>query len=167
MRDSKEPTHPQSEPPAQDCGQDQSMMSTARKPDVPDVILAKWQRVVDLMAGIIGVPAGLIMKVDPPQIEVFVASATAGNPYKKGESADLNTGLYCETVMVQCRPLLVPNALEDPDWDHNPDIELGMVYYLGFPLQWPDGEIFGTICVLDSRENPKASAYQDLLMEFA
>ncbi|MFH0959866.1 MAG: PAS domain S-box protein [Pseudomonadota bacterium] len=49
--------------------------------------------------------------------------------------------------------LLVPDALKDPKWDHNPDIPLGMICYLGYPLQWPDGDIFGTICILDNREN--------------
>jgi PAS domain S-box-containing protein len=138
----------------------------SKKPDIPDEFTVKWQRIVDLMAGTVGVPAGLIMKVDPPQIEVFISSATEGNPYKKGERADLNTGLYCETVMQQRSPLLVPDALQDPQWDHNPDIELGMIYYLGFPLVWPDGEIFGTICVLDAKNNPQASTYKDLLYEF-
>ena len=141
-------------------------ISPPSKPEIPDETLAKWQRIVDLMARIVGVAAGLIMKIDPPQIEVFVASATEGNPYEKGERADLGTGLYCETVMAQRSPLLVPDALKDPNWDHNPDIELGMVFYLGFPLMWPDGEIFGTICVLDSRENQQAVAYQELLAEF-
>jgi PAS domain S-box-containing protein len=138
----------------------------SKKPDIPDELTVKWQRVVDLMARTVGVPAGLIMKVDPPQIEVFISSATKGNPYTKGERADLNTGLYCETVMKQRYPLLVPDALQDPQWDHNPDIELGMIYYLGFPLVWPDGEIFGTICVLDVKDNPHASTYKDLVYEF-
>ena len=136
------------------------------KPSVPDDILTKWQRIVDLIAEIVGVPAGLIMQVDPPQIEVFITSSTAGNPYEKGERADLNTGLYCETVMAERSQLLVPDALKDPDWDHNPDIELGMVSYLGFPLEWPDGEIFGTICILDNKENPYTPTYQELLAEF-
>jgi PAS domain S-box-containing protein len=136
------------------------------KPNIPDEVIVKWQRIVDLMAKTVGVPAGLIMKVDPPQIEVFISSATEGNPYKHGERADLNTGLYCETVMKQRSPLLVPDALHDPQWDHNPDIELGMIYYFGFPLVWPDGEIFGTICVLDNKDNPQASTYKELLSEF-
>ena len=142
------------------------VQKASKKPEISDELIAKWQRIVDLMARTVGVPAGLIMKVDPPQIEVFISSATKGNPYKKGERADLNTGLYCETVMKQRSPLLVPNALQDPQWDHNPDIELGMIYYLGFPLVWPDGEIFGTICVLDFENNPQASTYKDLLYEF-
>jgi len=49
------------------------------------------------MAEIVGVPAGLVMRVEPPQIEVFLTSDTRGNPYRKGERADLDTGLYCET----------------------------------------------------------------------
>ncbi|WP_445475587.1 PAS domain S-box protein [Methanococcoides methylutens] len=137
-----------------------------KKPGIPDKIVAKWQRIVDQMARVIGVPAGLIMKVDPSQIEVFLSSVTEDNPYEKGERADLNTGLYCETVMKQRRQLLVTDALKDTEWDHNPDIELGMIYYLGFPLEWPDGEIFGTICVLDVKDNPKATSYAELIFEF-
>ncbi|MEI7868728.1 MAG: hypothetical protein WCI11_12620 [Candidatus Methylumidiphilus sp.] len=44
-------------------------------------------------------------------------------------------------------------ALKDPDWDHNPDIKLGMISYCGLPLTWPDGHIFGTLCILDEKEN--------------
>jgi PAS domain S-box-containing protein len=138
----------------------------SKKPDIPGEFTVKWQRIVDLMARTMGVPAGLIMRVDSPQIEVFVSSATGGNPYEQGERADLDSGLYCEAVMKQRSPLLVPDALQDPQWDHNPDIELGMIYYFGFPLVWPDGEIFGTLCVLDRKDNPQASTYKDLLYEF-
>ncbi|MBN1253657.1 MAG: PAS domain-containing protein [Deltaproteobacteria bacterium] len=141
-------------------------VKASKKPATTDEFIAKWQRIVDLMARTVGVPAGLIMRVDPPQIEVFISSATEGNPYKQGERTDLNTGLYCETVMKHRTPLLVPDALKDPQWKHNPDVALGMTYYLGFPLVWPDGEIFGTICVLDTEENLQASTYKDLLYEF-
>lgn len=137
-----------------------------RKPDIPDKIVAKWQKIVDLMSKVIGVPAGLIMKVHPKEIEVFVSSGTEGNPYEKGEKAQLKTGLYCETVMAQRRQLLVPDARKNPKWDHNPDIKLNMVAYLGLPLIWPDGEIFGSICVLDNKENPYSAVYQKLLAQF-
>jgi len=136
------------------------------KPDVPSNIQEKWQTIVDLMAKILEAPAGLIMKVDPPQIEVFISSKNKRNPYEKGERANFDTGLYCEMVIKQRAPLLVPDALKDPEWDHNPDIKLGMIYYCGFPLEWPGGEIFGTICVLDYKDNSKATAYNDLISEF-
>jgi hypothetical protein len=46
-----------------------------------------------------------------------------------------------------------PNALIDPDWMCNPDVKLGMVAYYGIPLNWPNGEVFWTICILDNKEN--------------
>ena len=90
-------------------------LSPPSKPEISDETLAKWQRIVDLMAKTVGVPAGLIMKIDPPQIEVFVASATEGNPYEKGERADLDTGLYCETVMAQRSPLTGSRCSRRPE----------------------------------------------------
>jgi DNA-binding CsgD family transcriptional regulator len=136
------------------------------KPPIPDDMLAKWQRVVDILASIVDVPAGLIMKAVPPKHHVFISSATEGNPYTTDTTFELNTGLYCDTVMEDRRLLIVPNALEDPEWNQNPDLEHGMVFYMGFPLVWPDGTIFGTICVLDRQNNEKAVQYVDLLSEF-
>ena len=66
---------------------------------VPAQVIQKWQEITDLLAEILHVPAALIMKVEPPNIKVFVSSKSKGNPYERDELACLNTGLYCETVM--------------------------------------------------------------------
>jgi PAS domain S-box-containing protein len=137
-----------------------------KKPDIPLEIQSGWQRIVDLMAGILSVPAGLIMKVDPPQIEVYLSSVTENNPLPKGTRAEYGIGMYCETVMEKRAPLLVPDASKDPAWCQSPGAKMGMVFYLGYPLVWPDGEIFGTICVLDEKENPRAIRFRELLCEF-
>lgn len=129
-------------------------------------MLGKWQRVVDLLARILEVPAGLVMELDGSSLKVCVSSSSEGNPYEQGEMADLDTGLYCETVMAERSELLVSNALKDAVWRDNPDIEKNMLFYLGLPLTWPDGEVFGTICVLDTDNNKKAVQYRGLLEEF-
>lgn len=133
--------------------------------EVPDDFLAKWQNTTNVMADIFEVPAGLIMRVLPEQIEVLVSSHTAGNPYEADEKANLNTGLYCETVMATRAMLAVPDALADPDWMNNPDVALNMISYLGVPLVWPDDTVFGTICVLDSKHRSFDQKYADLLWE--
>jgi PAS domain S-box-containing protein len=134
--------------------------------EVPEPVIANWQITVDLLAEIAGVPAALIMRVHAHDIEVFVASRGPGNVYHPGEKAPLDTGLYCETVMsTQCK-LLVPNALKDPHWDHNPDITLGMISYCGLPLTWPNGELFGTIRTLDKKENAYPPRTHQLLERF-
>lgn len=125
---------------------------TLSKPEIPAEVLEQWQGMVDIMASVCSVPAALIMKVVPSELEVLVSANVEGNPYKIGDRALLNTGLYCEKVMKTRDLLVVPNALKDPEWQNNPDIEHGLTCYVGYPLIWPDGEIFGTICVLDRRE---------------
>jgi transcriptional regulator with GAF, ATPase, and Fis domain len=137
-----------------------------QKPDIDEDTIRKWQRIVDLMARACQVPVGLIMRIDLPHIEVFVSSATDRNPYEKEERAVLDTGLYCETVIKKRLPLLVADALKDPEWDHNPDIRLGLTYYCGFPITWPNGDIFGTLCILDYSENTHATAQRELIAEF-
>ena len=132
---------------------------------VSDDFLGKWQQTTNVMAGIFDVPAGLIMRVWPEQIEVLVSSHTPGNPYEAHEKANLNTGLYCETVMATRDVLQVPHALEDEHWQDNPDVALNMISYLGVPLLWPDQEVFGTICVLDSKKRLYQERYVALLWE--
>lgn len=132
---------------------------------VPEPIMEKWQGIVDLMAELVGVPAGLVMHIAENDIEVFVSSKTAGNPYKPGDREHLlGSGLYCETVIKTGKKLLVPNALSDKDWQNNPDVKLNMISYLGFPILLPNGKPFGTICVLDNKENSYSQTYERLIL---
>lgn len=128
-------------------------ITSDEKPDISDLTVKKWQDIIDLLSLTINVPSALIMRIKEKHIEVFLKSAGKNNPYKIDEKADLLSGLYCETVIGTKSCLIVPNALKDPLWKENPDIKLNMISYLGFPIIWPDGEIFGTICVLDNKEN--------------
>jgi diguanylate cyclase (GGDEF)-like protein/PAS domain S-box-containing protein len=134
--------------------------------EVPHEVQASWQTTINILAELTEIPAALIMRVHPREIEVFLSSQSKGNVYEQGERAPLDTGLYCETVMDSRKELLIPDALNDPAWDHNPDIELGMISYLGLPLSWPNGEIFGTICILDTKRNEYSTTYRSLLERF-
>ncbi|MEL3921732.1 GAF domain-containing sensor histidine kinase [Aeromonas enteropelogenes] len=134
--------------------------------EIPDSLRLSWQKTINLMAELFQVPAGLIMRVHPNEIEVFITSQTPDNCYPAGAREHLDSGLYCERVMDTRQELLVPNALKDPEWDHNPDIKLGMISYCGLPLCWPDGRIFGTICVLSREENDYGGLYRQLLWQF-
>ena len=119
-----------------------------------DAVLKEWQDAVDVVAELAQVPAGLVMRIEGPEIAVFLSSQTQGNPYNPGDREHLaGSGLYCERVINTREKLLVPDARKDPEWDSNPDIKLSMYSYMGFPILQPDGEVFGTLCILDSREN--------------
>ncbi|GEC94358.1 hypothetical protein ZRA01_04310 [Zoogloea ramigera] len=133
------------------------MSPPAAYPEVPDFLLAQWQELMSLVSVDCGVPAALIMRVHPSQIEVLVSDGS-DSPYHPGERENLCTGLYCEHVIATRDRLHVANALTDPNWDHNPDLRLGMISYLGYPLLWPDGVPFGTLCILDRAENHYSEA---------
>lgn len=134
---------------------------------IPNDVLEKWQTVVDNMAEVMGVPAGLIMRTDGEDIAVVVSSRTPGNPYHVGESERLaGSGLYCEAVIASGADLMVADALADPAWRNNPDVPRGMVSYLGFPIFWPNKKPFGTICVLARRNNVYSETYRRLVGQF-
>jgi signal transduction histidine kinase len=139
-------------------------ISSVSKPEIAPSIINKWQSLIDVAAKIAKVPAGLIMKLNEDTIEVFIKSRTKGNPYKAGEEAKLVYGLYCETVIGTQNKLLVPDATKSPVWkDNNPDVDINMISYLGLPINWPDGEVFGTVCLLDNKENQYSQDYIDFL----
>ena len=133
--------------------------------EVPSEIVQKWQEIVNLLAEIIHVPAALVMKLEPPNIKVFVSSESSGNPYEKDEVACFDPGLYCATVIKSQQQLLIPDALQDEEWKSNPDVKLGMISYLGFPIAWPDGQVFGTVCVLDDKRNAYTEPYRKFLLQ--
>jgi diguanylate cyclase (GGDEF)-like protein len=133
------------------------------KPDISDSILEKWQNILNLITKIMHVPAGLIMKLDIDTIEVLVKNNNFPHPYEVGAKEHLCAGLFCETVLGNNTTLLVPNALKKPYWKTNPDVMLNMISYLGMPIIWPDRQHFGTICVLDNKENKYSEDFIDLL----
>ena len=137
-----------------------------KKPEIPRDMIAEWQRVVDLAAGLVNVPASLVMKTNPPDHAVLVSSKGDENPYEVGRSFVLNPKLYCNAVLEDRGELVVRDARTETAWQDNEDLEHGMTFYIGYPLMWPDGSLFGTICVLDTRDNEKAVACRELLQEF-
>lgn len=135
--------------------------------EVDEHTLAGWQAIVNLMASICGVPAGLIMKATADEIEVFVSSQTEGNPYPVGDRKKwVGSGLYCEHVIRTASPLHVPDARADANWSDNPDIKLDMIAYHGYPIMAPSGDVFGTICVLDQKSRPLDPLYDQLCTVF-
>ncbi len=120
---------------------------------VPDDVRRSWQEIVDLLSDHCQVPASLIKRVHKHDMEVYACNRTIKHPYSRGHRDRLDGDRYCEEVIRSRNPLLVTDARKDPRWRDNPDLSLGMVSYLGMPLTWPDGEIFGTICVFDKKAN--------------
>lgn len=136
-------------------------------PNIPTAVKEKWQNIVSLISELINVPATLIMRIVESDITVFASNHNKHNPYHIGEKEHLSgSGLYCETVIKTKSRLLVPNALNDEKWKNNPDVKHNMISYLGYPVLYPDGTPFGTICVLDNKENHFSETVEQLIINF-
>jgi diguanylate cyclase (GGDEF)-like protein len=130
-------------------------------------VLDEWQHISNLVADFCNVPVALIMRKHVDAIQVVVGSEHALSPFKRNETAPLNGDLCCEWVINTQQPLHIPNALHDPQWDHNPDIDLGMIFYYGVPINLPDGAPFGTLCILHCEEKVASEKEMKLVKRFA
>ncbi len=130
-------------------------------------ILEGWQNMLNLATEILKVPAGLITRIDGPEIEVFLSSQSKDNPYSEGFKAQYpDSGFYCEWVAKHRHDLLIPDARLDPEWKDNAAVDMNMVSYLGMPIMRPDGEVFGTICFLDRKQNSHNETIIKLVGQF-
>lgn len=118
-------------------------------------VLNEWQNILNDTARILGVPAGLITRVDGEEIEILLSSETDGNPYPAAlRSQYPNSGWFCEHTLKSKGLNLIPDALQDSRWKDNAAVvNLHMISYLGMPINRPDGGQFGTICFLDNKQN--------------
>lgn len=132
--------------------------------EIPVCLLERWQSIADLAAGIISVPAALIMKTGNECMEVLISSKTTGNPYHPGDSEKL-LSFYCGTVIKTQKELLIPDVRADSHWYKIPDVKPAMISYLGYPINTPDNRPLGTLCVLDKKVNTYSPLYAQLLRQ--
>jgi len=130
------------------------------------VPLDKWQKTVDVMARIFKAPAGFIVQYRPKGYQIVISSDQESNPYPAGEVIPADTNIFCKKVVQDGQVLYVKNAPLDPEWDTNAEVtQDGFNSYLGLPVQWPTGEPFGTICVMDYATTDYGTEYLDLIGE--
>jgi GAF domain-containing protein len=135
--------------------------------NVAGEMIESWQSMLNLGAELAGVPAGLITRISGKEIEIFLSSNSTGNPYYEGLKTKYpDSGFYCEWVAMHREPLLLPDARLDPVWKENSAVKINMVSYLGMPIMRPDGEVFGTICFLDSKQNSHNETIKKLIHQF-
>lgn len=130
------------------------------------LLLERWQCMVNLMAQLAQVPCVLINRVQQQEICVQVASSIVDQPFHGGECIPLPLNSYCSQVIATIQPLLVENATGSCFQPNNPSYDAGFSYYYGLPLCWPDGQIFGTVCMLDSASAGRAVQHRALLTLF-
>lgn len=134
----------------------------------PELSLEKWQKTVDIMARIFRAPAGFIVQYRGDQgYQITVASRQESNPYPPGTDIPKETDIFCRDVIRTVAPLYLPNASKKPQWANIPEVaDDGFESYLGMPICWPDGTVFGTICVMDFEVTDYEDSFFGLMEQF-
>ncbi|MDN3920271.1 bifunctional diguanylate cyclase/phosphodiesterase [Roseateles violae] len=133
---------------------------------IPHLYLAKWQKLVDMLAELYGAEAALINRVDPDRLlRVQVASAGSGNPFAAEPDAILGADAYCASVLAGPGALAVHDAEQDAQWRPRLAANRQLRAYLGVPLQWPDKSSYGTLCVLSRGAADYPEAMRALLWQ--
>lgn len=129
-----------------------------------DIEWVHWQKLVNSVAALFNSPVAFINQASIKGIEVLVASELPTTHYSPGGSASLETNVYCHHVVKKNAPLYIQNASETDEWNDNPELtEDNYVSYLGYPIHWPDGQCFGTICVMDTAPTNYKKQFLDML----
>jgi len=136
-----------------------------RKTIIPSPIIEIWQRVVDVISDLLSVPSVMINRLEPPELEVFRSNISPNNPFPSGTRMQM-AGIYCETAAKKRQRVQIEDARKDPLWADSPTAKAGIFAYLGYPVFWPNGEVFGTICAVDTKENKWGKRYESLLQTF-
>ena len=127
--------------------------------------IANWQEMADVIAAVCEIPCAVILKFEEPELEVLGSNTSKDNPFQAGQRVEIFDH-YCEATIKSKKQVLIPNALKDPKWAKGPETKIGLIAYLGQPLFWPDGEVFGTLCLLDRKENHFEKNSEALLLQF-
>lgn len=136
------------------------------KPIIDDATLSKWQSITTILSRLMDARAGLINRIDSDYLEIFTTSINDKNPYKTGMCGKTGHGDYCEMVIGRKKRFMMADASKDEVWKNSPYIKYNFISYYGLPLVWPDGEVFGTLCVIDDKVNDFSDDFQSIFREF-
>lgn len=125
------------------------------------VSIEKWQQTVNLLAEFFSAPAAFLVQYSERGYQITIASEQSSNPYDAGSIIVPDANIFCRKIIESNNPLYVKHAQADSIWDTNSEVyEDGFTSYLGVPVRWPNGRIFGTFCVMDYRQTD----YQDIYL---
>jgi len=136
------------------------------KPIIEESIISKWESITTILARLLDARAGLINRLSEEYMEIFVMSNNDKNPYKIGSCSRVGHGDYCEMVVGKRAKFALENASKEAIWKDSLYMKYNFISYYGLPLLWPDGQVFGTLCVIDDKENVFSEDFQSIFTEF-
>jgi len=129
---------------------------------IPEKTTEQWQKLLELLVEKAAAKDALLTEYDKPFLKIIKVSENGKNIFSEGDKLILS-GYYCQTVIEDQKKLEINNAAADQVWKDAPELKLGLKSYLGLPIFWPTGELFGTICIHDNQNREFEAAVKKQL----
>ncbi|MBG9997669.1 sensor domain-containing diguanylate cyclase [Pseudoalteromonas sp. NSLLW24] len=128
------------------------------------ISLHKWQKTIDLITGLFSAPSGYIVQATSKGYRVVIRSNEGGSNFETNPILPPQTPLFCRHVAETNNTLYVNDASNNDTWNTLPEVvEDGVESYLGLPIHWPEGEVFGTLCLKDTKITSYTDEYFELI----
>lgn len=138
-----------------------------QKLGVPNKIFSSWQDLLELFSQLSHTPVAMITRLHQNKLEVYCANHGIHNPYRIGAVFELGSHHFCETTIKNDAILVVKDAAKDENWQKTSAVtKEHIAAYLGIPLHWPNGTPFGSLAILDTKENEFEIYIRELLAVF-
>jgi len=127
---------------------------------------APFDRLTRLAAKLVQTPLALVSLVDANR-QFFKSSVGLPEPVLCERETPLSHS-FCKYVVATGEPLIVDDAREHAYLSQNPAVaSLGVIAYLGVPLQTMEGHVLGSFCVIDSKPRRWSEDEIEILRELS
>ncbi|WP_341662684.1 EAL domain-containing protein [Vibrio sp.] len=124
---------------------------------IPKDISNSWQININLIGEIMSIPTALIIGTHG-QNEVVTSNQNNQSSYNTPNSEGQNKGLCCWLEDAHVKPFSNSKSF----WS----CVCQSGFCLGLPIKWPNGDLFGTICVFGNDVHLSKYSYQKLVLNF-
>ena len=131
---------------------------------IPEDISSSWQNNINLIAEIMSIPTALIVDTQKDKAKVVESNKNAWSSSNISKPRVKNKDLCCwvedEHIMITEHDKLTSGSdtfLSHENWSDS---------CLGLPIKWPNGHVFGTICIWGNDVYSPMFCYQELISSF-
>lgn len=128
--------------------------------------ISKWQNLVNMLAELFDAASGDIIQYRGDHFSVVTTSQNKENFLSARSTWEWETKTFCRYIVENKSGIYINNAINHDFWCDAPFVASGTVCsYFGEPIYWPNGNIFGSFCVIDNKPTDYSSKLKPLLSQ--
>jgi diguanylate cyclase (GGDEF)-like protein/PAS domain S-box-containing protein len=114
--------------------------------------IEKWEQIVELLTEIFDVSCGVVIQHLDDELNVVASSSNSDDYLCVNSACSRNIKNVSQKVIEANNEVYVKNLQDDIQWNsviENCKFSVGS--YLGIPLYWPNGVLFGSLCAIHTK----------------